>query len=262
MCAVHASQGPLEPASPHLRSEVDIVCSLAEATLGGPPRLPWADFRADYTAIRRPIARVVPGCDGVRREGRPARRLRAAAPAARHPHVPDRRRAGRSSRSARSTCSTCPRAGCCCRRCAPTTSSTPRSTGSTTATAASRAAAGWCSCTPTTSPRLGFADGDLVDLVSEWSDGVGADRRRVPGRGLRPAARLRRGVLPGDQPAGPARLHGRGQQQPDLEVGGRPARARRRPAQRRHRATPAPSPRAAAASARSSRPPGGATMGR
>ena len=33
MCAVHASKGPLEPASEHLRSEVDIVCSLALATL-------------------------------------------------------------------------------------------------------------------------------------------------------------------------------------------------------------------------------------
>ena len=48
MSAVHASQGPLEPASPHLRSEVDIVCSLAEATLGDRHGLPWADFRSDY----------------------------------------------------------------------------------------------------------------------------------------------------------------------------------------------------------------------
>ena len=34
MSAVHASRGPLKPASPFLRSEVDIVCSVAEATLG------------------------------------------------------------------------------------------------------------------------------------------------------------------------------------------------------------------------------------
>lgn len=63
MSAVHASHGPLEPASPHLRSEVDIVCSLALATLGDRHALPWAEFRADYSAIRRRIARVVPGCE-------------------------------------------------------------------------------------------------------------------------------------------------------------------------------------------------------
>ena len=61
MSAVHASHGPLEPASPHLRSEVDIVCSLALATLPGSV-VPWAELRDDYTQIRRRIARVVPGC--------------------------------------------------------------------------------------------------------------------------------------------------------------------------------------------------------
>jgi molybdopterin-dependent oxidoreductase alpha subunit len=62
MSAVHASQGPLEPASEHLRSEVDIVCSLALATLGAASPVPWATLRDDYTEIRRRIARVVPGC--------------------------------------------------------------------------------------------------------------------------------------------------------------------------------------------------------
>jgi molybdopterin-dependent oxidoreductase alpha subunit len=62
MSAVHASKGPLAPASEHLRSEVDIVCSTALATLGADHPVPWADLRADYTEIRRRIARVVPGC--------------------------------------------------------------------------------------------------------------------------------------------------------------------------------------------------------
>lgn len=62
MSAVHASHGPLEPASEHLRSEVDIVCSLAIATLGDASPVPWAAFREDYGEIRRRIARVVPGC--------------------------------------------------------------------------------------------------------------------------------------------------------------------------------------------------------
>ena len=63
MSAVHASHGPLAPASAHLRSEVDIVCSLALATLGDRHAIPWAEFRDDYTAIRDRIARVVPGCE-------------------------------------------------------------------------------------------------------------------------------------------------------------------------------------------------------
>jgi formate dehydrogenase major subunit len=62
MSAVHASRGPLKPASKALRSEVDIVCSLALATLGPDSGIPWADFRSDYTNIRRSISRVVPGC--------------------------------------------------------------------------------------------------------------------------------------------------------------------------------------------------------
>lgn len=62
MSAVHSSHGPLAPASPHLRSEVDIVCTLAEATLPDGRGIPWSDFRSDYSEIRRRIARVVPGC--------------------------------------------------------------------------------------------------------------------------------------------------------------------------------------------------------
>ena len=60
---VHSSQGPLKPASPQLRSEVDIVCSMAAATLGDRYDLPWQAFRSDYSEIRRRIAHVVPGCE-------------------------------------------------------------------------------------------------------------------------------------------------------------------------------------------------------
>ncbi len=62
MSAVHASKGPLKPASRQLKSEVDIVCSMAEATLGDRHALPWKQFRNDYTEIRHRIAHVVPGC--------------------------------------------------------------------------------------------------------------------------------------------------------------------------------------------------------
>ena len=61
--AVHASKGPLAPASSYLRSEVDIVCSLALATLGGDHVVPWEAMRNDYTEIRHRIGRVVPGCE-------------------------------------------------------------------------------------------------------------------------------------------------------------------------------------------------------
>ncbi len=63
MSAVHASKGPLKPASPYLKSEVDIVCSIAEATIGDRYDLPWQAFRSDYTEVRRRISRVVPGCE-------------------------------------------------------------------------------------------------------------------------------------------------------------------------------------------------------
>ncbi len=62
MSAVHASKGPLKPASDHLRSEVDIVCGIAEATVPAVGKIPWSTFRRDYTEIRHAISRVVPGC--------------------------------------------------------------------------------------------------------------------------------------------------------------------------------------------------------
>jgi molybdopterin-dependent oxidoreductase alpha subunit len=63
MSAVHASRGPLKPASPDLRSEVDIVCSIAEATLGTDGPVPWSEYRSDYAHIRKAISHVVPGCE-------------------------------------------------------------------------------------------------------------------------------------------------------------------------------------------------------
>jgi molybdopterin-dependent oxidoreductase alpha subunit len=66
MSAVHASAGTLEPASPHLRSEVRIVCELARATLGDTVAIPWARFAEDYGLIRERIERVIPGCEGYR----------------------------------------------------------------------------------------------------------------------------------------------------------------------------------------------------
>ena len=61
MSMVHASVGRLEPASPHLRSEVAIVCGLAEAILGADDHVPWAELAGDYARIREHIEAVIPG---------------------------------------------------------------------------------------------------------------------------------------------------------------------------------------------------------
>ncbi|GGN05645.1 molybdopterin-dependent oxidoreductase alpha subunit [Actinoplanes campanulatus] len=63
MSAVHASRGRSAPVGPLLRSEVDIVCGIAAAALGDRHGIPWAGFAADYEQIRERIGRVVPGCD-------------------------------------------------------------------------------------------------------------------------------------------------------------------------------------------------------
>ncbi|MFI6983163.1 FdhF/YdeP family oxidoreductase [Embleya sp. NPDC050154] len=61
MSAVHMSRGKLPPASAHLRSEVAIVCGLAERVLGDRVSVPWRDFARDYDLIRDRIERVIPG---------------------------------------------------------------------------------------------------------------------------------------------------------------------------------------------------------
>jgi anaerobic selenocysteine-containing dehydrogenase len=64
MSMVHASRGTLEPASPHLRSEVRIVCELAQRVLGDRVPVAWAAWAADYGRIRDAIEAAVPGFEG------------------------------------------------------------------------------------------------------------------------------------------------------------------------------------------------------
>ncbi len=63
MSAVHASRGVLTPASPHLRSEVAIIADLAQATLGDRSSIEWNEMGANYDVIRDHISRVVEGCE-------------------------------------------------------------------------------------------------------------------------------------------------------------------------------------------------------
>jgi len=68
MSMVHASQGVLPPASEHLRSEVAILCGLGRALVGD--RAPWTDWAHSYDAIRDRIAEVVPGFEDFNRRVR------------------------------------------------------------------------------------------------------------------------------------------------------------------------------------------------
>ncbi|NEW45097.1 FdhF/YdeP family oxidoreductase [Nocardia cyriacigeorgica] len=70
MSMVHLSTGRLHPVSEQLRSEVAIVCELAQRLLGPDHPVPWAEYHRDYDLIRDAIARVVPGCADYNRKVR------------------------------------------------------------------------------------------------------------------------------------------------------------------------------------------------
>ncbi|TFD53991.1 FdhF/YdeP family oxidoreductase [Cryobacterium frigoriphilum] len=72
VCAVHASQGTVAPVSPNLLSEVAIISRMARAVLAdragaadvaNVARVDWAGFEANYDLIREHISRVVSGCE-------------------------------------------------------------------------------------------------------------------------------------------------------------------------------------------------------
>ncbi|GAB2861305.1 FdhF/YdeP family oxidoreductase [Lentzea nigeriaca] len=62
MSVVHRSRGRLKPASDQLLSEVSIICRLARKVLGASHAVAWEEFEKDYDVIREHISRVVPGC--------------------------------------------------------------------------------------------------------------------------------------------------------------------------------------------------------
>ncbi|MDQ0373132.1 FdhF/YdeP family oxidoreductase [Cellulomonas humilata] len=72
VCAVHATHGPLPPVSDLLLSEVSIVTRLARAVLGDDGPIDWAGFERDYNTIRDSISRVVPGFHDFNRQVRQA----------------------------------------------------------------------------------------------------------------------------------------------------------------------------------------------
>jgi molybdopterin-dependent oxidoreductase alpha subunit len=61
MSMVHLSRGSLPPPGEQVRSEVAIICQLARRLLGPSHPVPWERFAQDYDTIRDEIAAVVPG---------------------------------------------------------------------------------------------------------------------------------------------------------------------------------------------------------
>lgn len=70
VCAVHGTHGAVAPVSDMLLSEVSIVTRLARAVLGDDGPIDWAGFERDYNTIRESIARVVPGFQDFNRQVR------------------------------------------------------------------------------------------------------------------------------------------------------------------------------------------------
>jgi molybdopterin-dependent oxidoreductase alpha subunit len=176
---VHASRGRLVPASPHLRSEVAVVCGLARRLLAGRPGAPEVDWEAwqdDYRSIRESIARVVPGFEdyeaNLARPGgfllphgpRDARRFATVTGRARftvnpleYPRVPPGRLLLQTVRSHDQFNTTV--------------------YGLDDRYRGVRGERHVVLAHADDIAALGFAPGDVVDVVSEWSDG----ERRAPG---------------------------------------------------------------------------------
>jgi formate dehydrogenase major subunit len=68
VCAVHASQGTVQPVAPGLLSEVAIVSRLAQKVVGNSIQADWAGFEKNYDLIRDHISHVVAGCEDYNRK--------------------------------------------------------------------------------------------------------------------------------------------------------------------------------------------------
>ncbi len=57
---VHGNRGIRTPASPHLISEIRLLCELAKQVFEPHPKVRWDDYMTDYAEIRREIADTLP----------------------------------------------------------------------------------------------------------------------------------------------------------------------------------------------------------
>jgi molybdopterin-dependent oxidoreductase alpha subunit len=176
MSCVHASEGSLDPASPELLSEVAIVCRLAQRVLDPIPGLDWAALEQDYDLVRDHIEAVVPGFERFNERIRQPGGFTL-------PHPP---------RDTRSFPTASGRAQLTVNRFEPIEVpagrlllQTVRSHDQYNTTIYGlddryrgiRQGRRVVFCSPADLAGLGLADGDIVDLVSEWRDGV---ERRAP----------------------------------------------------------------------------------
>ena len=171
MGIVHASRGANEPASPQLRSEVEIVCALAAATLGARP--------IDWLACWPPTTTASASTSPRRSPGSPTSTAGCAGPvASRCPTRPvtaprSRRRPGRARLSVNVFEPVAVPPGRLLLQ-------TVRSHDQFNTTIYGlddryRGVSGGrrvVFVNPDDVAGLGLHDGDLVDIVSEWSDGV------------------------------------------------------------------------------------------
>jgi molybdopterin-dependent oxidoreductase alpha subunit len=61
MCVVQMSKGILTPVSDNLRSETQILCGIAKATLGNKSKVNWDHYALNYDDIRNLIQEFIPG---------------------------------------------------------------------------------------------------------------------------------------------------------------------------------------------------------
>jgi formate dehydrogenase major subunit len=176
MSVVHASRGGNPPASAALRSEVAIVCDLADRTLGD-DHVDWAGLAADYDRIRDLVESVIPGFEDYNERARRAGGFTL-------PNPP---------RDSRSFPTATGRARLSANRFEPVDVppgrlllQTIRSHDQYNTTIYGlddryrgiRQGRRVVFVSPEDAAELGFADGDHVDLVGEWPDGRD---RRAPG---------------------------------------------------------------------------------
>ncbi len=169
MGLVHRSSGVLTPPSSSLRSEATIVCDLAGQLLGPAHKVPWASFRDDNDAIRDCIARVIPGFERFNERVR----VRGGFSL---PHPPrDERRFPTDDGTAKFTITN---VGSTARPADQLTLQTLRSHDQYNTTVYGhddryRGISGdrhIIMVNPTDITRLGFLDGDIVDIVSTFAD--------------------------------------------------------------------------------------------
>ncbi|GAB3101123.1 FdhF/YdeP family oxidoreductase [Lysobacter terrae] len=177
MSMVHLSAGMNPPASEQLLSEPAIIARLAATTL---PRsaTPWLALVEDYDRIRDRIARVIDGFDGFNARVRTAGGF--------HLHHPNRERAF-PTHDGRAHFLAHPLVGAVGWSAELLTLMTVRSHDQYNTTVYGfddryRGVHGLrrvCFISPADLQRLGFADGDRVDLVSVWRDGEGVQEREA-----------------------------------------------------------------------------------